>query len=86
MLLGQFLYVILLSQSRAAHIANGVRRVRAPGLKSSAAPVSTGVRSCGLKSRIRPSPNIGSACTELLVALRSVYRDGNDSGLMTLYV
>jgi len=26
------------------------------------------------------------ACTELLVALHSVYRDGNDTGLMTLYV
>jgi hypothetical protein len=26
------------------------------------------------------------ACTELFVALRSVYRDGNNTGLMTLYV
>jgi len=26
------------------------------------------------------------ACTELLVALRSVYRDGNDTCLMTPYV
>ena len=26
------------------------------------------------------------ACTELLVALRPVYRDGNNTGLMTLYV
>jgi len=26
------------------------------------------------------------AGTELLVTFRSVYRDGNDTGLMTLYV
>jgi hypothetical protein len=29
---------------------------------------------------------MGIACIELLVALLSVYRDGNDTGLTTLYV
>jgi hypothetical protein len=38
----------LASRGRAAQTANGVTKVRAPGLTSSAAPVRTGVRSCGL--------------------------------------
>jgi hypothetical protein len=40
----------LASRSRVAQTANGVIRVQAPGLTSSAAPVWTGVRSCGLSS------------------------------------
>jgi hypothetical protein len=38
----------LASRGRVAQTANGVIKVRAPALTSSAAPVRTGVRSCGL--------------------------------------
>jgi hypothetical protein len=40
----------LASRGRVAQTSNGVIRLGAPGLTSSAAPVRTGVRSCGLNS------------------------------------